>query len=129
MTKTEIDVLVFSLLHDTRAFEGLPSQYEIARALRVTPARVRSLTMSMRLRDANQTEELLRSRIIEAISTSRFTKHGAVIEFGIEDPLLREDVAARLEKIGATTDSSFNREIIRIQRDAFVEFIADLMPE
>src|SRR4030095_6296207 len=87
MTKTEIDVLVFSLLHDTRAFEGLPSQYEIARALRVTPARVRSLTMSMRLRDANQTEELLRSRIIEAISTSRFTKHGAVIEFGIEDPL------------------------------------------
>jgi hypothetical protein len=85
--------------------------------------------MQILLRDGTQTDAALRDRIIQVISELRFVKDGSVIQFGVEDPLLREDVAARLKKLGATADSSFNRELVRIQLDAFVDFITDLMPE
>jgi len=128
-SKAETDLLVFSLLHEVGAIASTRSQYEIARDLRITPMRVRSLKMQMELRDTTQTEDSLRARIVEALSRLRYAKDGDLIQFGIEDPLLREDIAARVKKLGATADSSFNRELVRIQIDAFVDFITDLMPE
>lgn len=129
MSKAEIDVLVFSLLHQVGVIAGERTHYEIARDLRLTPARVRTLKMQMALRDAAQTEAVLHDRIVEAISALRFVKDGSLIQFGIEDPLLREDIVARLKTLGATADSSFNRELVRIQIDAFVDFMTALMPE
>jgi hypothetical protein len=128
-TKAEIDVLVFSLLHQIGVISSDRTHYEIARDLRITLTRVRSLKMQMALRDATQTEPVLHDRIIDTISSLRFAKDGSLIQFGIEDPLLREDIVARLKKLGATADSSFNRELVRIQLDAFVDFITDLMPD
>src|SRR5580704_2550840 len=72
LTKSEIDLLVFSLLHEVGFVRPSDSQYEIARRLRVTPARVRSLTMQMQLRDATQTDASLVARIVECLSTARF---------------------------------------------------------
>jgi hypothetical protein len=128
-TKAEIDLLVFSLLHQMGLMRPERSHYEIARDLRITPTRVRTLKMQMALRDATQTDTALRERIIDTLSTLRFAKEGSLIQFGIEDPLLRGDIAARLKKLGATADSSFNRELVRIQLDAFVDFMADLLPD
>lgn len=128
MSKAEIELLVFSLLHEIGAMEEANTQYEVARALRITPSRVRSLKMQMRLRDVRQTDDVLRQRIVECLSRSRFLKQGAAIEFGIEDPLVREDAVARLKLLGATADSSFNQELVRIQLEAFVDFIEQLLP-
>jgi hypothetical protein len=129
MTKSEIDLLVFSLLFEVGAIAQTESLYTIARHLRITPSRARTLKMRAQLRDTTQTEEHLRRRIVECLSHARFAKEGALVMFGVEDPLLQEDIGARLKKIGATADSSFNREIVRIQIDAFVDFIADLLPD
>lgn len=129
LSKSETDLLVFSLLHEVGAINHGMTQYRIARNLRITPTRVRSLTMQMELRDITQTEDSLRQRIVDIISRSRFVKNGSMIQFGIEDPLLREDIVERLKKLGATADSSFNRELVRIQLDAFVDFITDLLQE
>jgi hypothetical protein len=127
LSKSEIDLLVFSLLHEQNIIPTNMSQYEIARLLCITPTRVRTLTMQMQLRDTAQTDDNLRGRIITCLVTSRFTKDGNQIQFGIEDPLLREDVAARLKQLGATADSSFNREMVKIQVDAFVDLIGSLL--
>jgi hypothetical protein len=51
LTKSEVDLLVFSLLTEVGYLRPSDSQYDIARRLRVTPTRVRSLTMQMELRD------------------------------------------------------------------------------
>jgi len=128
-SKFEIDLLVFRLMHQCEAIPAGATQYDVARLLQISPIRVRKLTMEMRLRDAALTDENLRGQIIKCLTRSKFTKDGSQIRFGVEDPLLREDIAARLKKVGATADSSFNREIVRIQIDAFVDFLDSLMPE
>lgn len=128
LTKSELDLLVFSLLHEVGYFRPSDSQYDIARRLRVTPMRVRSLTMQMQLRDTTQTESSLVGRIVDCLSTARFVKDGAMISFGVEDPLLAADIAARLKALGAITDSSFNREIVKVPRDAFADLVSALLP-
>src|SRR5580704_1494175 len=128
LTKSELDLLVFSLLHEVGYLRPSDSQYDIARRLRVTPTRVRSLTMQMELRDTSQTEASLVSRIVDCLSTARFVKDGAMISFGVEDPLLSADIAARLKSLGAITDSSFNREIVKVPRDAFADLVSTLLP-
>jgi len=128
LTKSELDLLVFSLLHEVGYLRPSDSQYDIARRLRVTPARVRSLTMQMELRDTTQTEDSLVTRIVDCLSSARFVKDGAMISFGVEDPLLSADIAARLKSLGAITDSSFNREIVKVPRDAFADLVAALLP-
>ncbi len=128
LTKSELDLLVFSLLHEVGYFRPSDSQYDIARRLRLTPTRVRSLTMQMQLRDTSQTETSLVARLVDCLSTARFVKDGAMISFGVEDPLLSADIAARLKSLGAITDSSFNREIVKIPRDAFADLVGTLLP-
>jgi hypothetical protein len=128
LTKSELDLLVFSLLHEVGYVRPSDSQYDIARRLRVTPSRVRSLTMQMELRDTSQTEASLVTRIVDCLSTARFVKDGAMISFGVEDPLLSADIAARLKSLGAITDSSFNREIVKVPRDAFADLVSTLLP-
>lgn len=127
MNKAEIDLMVFSLLHQITDFRD-KSAYDIARTLRITPTRVRSLKMQLGLRDTSRTEEALRLQIINLLSRCRYLKDGDTIQFGVEDPLVREDIANRLKKLDATADSSFNKELVRIQLDAFVDFISDIMP-
>src|SRR4029077_1003412 len=126
--KSEVDLLVFSLLHEVGYLRPSDSQYDIARRLRVTPARVRSLTMQMELRDTTQTEDSLVTRIVDCLSTARFVKDGAMISFGVEDPLLSADLSARFKSLGAMTDSSFNREIIKVPRNAFADLVSTLLP-
>ena len=74
LTKSELDLLVFSLLHEVGYLRPTDSQYDIARRLRVAPTRVRSLTMQMELRDTSQTEASLVTRIVDCLSTARFVK-------------------------------------------------------
>jgi len=128
LTKSELDLLVFSLLHEIGYLRPSDSQYEIARRLRATPARVRSLTMQMQLRDTSQTDASLVTRLVDRLSSARFVKDGAMISFGVEDPLLAADLAARLKSLGAFTDSSFNREIVKVPRDAFADLVNSLLP-
>ncbi len=52
-----------------------------------------------------------------------------MLTFGIENPLLREEVEARLKQNGVFADASFSREIVRLPVDAFVEFLEELVDE
>ena len=52
-----------------------------------------------------------------------------MLTFGIENPLLREEVEARLKRNGVFADASFSREIVRLPVDAFFEFVDKLVDE
>lgn len=129
LPKTEIDLLIFSALHEAGAFGAETSPYEAARLLRITPSRLRALRMRMQLRDPTQTDASLNDRIIDAIGRVQFLKEGSVIQFGIEDPLVQEHLAAQLKRAGVFADTSFNREIVKLPLGAFVAFIESLLPE
>lgn len=127
-SKSEIDLLVLGCLIKAGALDPGAPVYDLARALNLTPTRVRSLILNWQLRTRGQGMDL-RGALVQALGKTRFAKDGSLLTFGIENPLLREEVEARLKRRGIFADASFSREIVRLPVDAFVEFLDDLVDE
>lgn len=127
-SKTETDLVVFSALIEANALDPEAPVYDIARALNITPARVRSLLLNWQLRSTPAQSDL-RSRIVEALKKTRFSKDGTLLTFGIESPLLREDVTARLKLKGVFPDASFSKELVKLPVEAFVAFLDDVVDD
>ncbi|MGZ3273548.1 MAG: hypothetical protein ACXU82_08880 [Caulobacteraceae bacterium] len=125
-SKSEIDLLVLTSLIDAGALDPAAPIYDIARAFNITPARVRTLIFNWQLRSTAGGFDL-RSALVAALEKTRFAKDGTYLAFGIESPLLREEIVARLKAKGVFADATFAREIVRLPVDAFVEFLDDLV--
>jgi hypothetical protein len=125
-SKSEIDLLVLTSLVEAGALDPGAPIYDIARAFNLTPARVRALIFNWQLRSTANGFDL-RSALVAALTKTRFAKDGTYLAFGIESPLLREEIVARLKTKGVFADATFAREIVRLPVDAFVEFLDDLV--
>ena len=126
ISKTEVDNLVFRLLVETGAINPKSQVYEIARDLNVTPAKARNLLFQWQLRAMND-DTTLKDDLVSALQSVRFTKDGDYMSFGVESPLLREELRARLKRLGIYPDASFSSEIVRLSVKHFVEFLDDLL--
>ena len=127
-TKSEVDLLVLKCLIAAGTLDPAEPVYDLARALNLTPTRVRSLILNWQLR-SNGHDIDIRQALVQALARARFAKDGAMLTFGVENPLLREEVEARLKRNGVFADASFSREIVRLPVDAFVEFLDELVDE
>jgi hypothetical protein len=124
--KAEIDLLVFTCLIEAKAVDPDAPIYDIARALNIPPARVRNLILNWQLRSTPPTGDL-RDRIVAALKKTRFSGDGKSLAFGVESPLLKEDITARLKRKGVFPDASFSKELVKLPVEAFVEFLDDLV--
>lgn len=127
-SKSEIDLLIFTALIKAGAIDPGAPVYDLARALNITPARVRNLLLNWQLRDPQWRNDLS-AALRDALQKTRFSKDGTLLTFGIESPLLKEEVIARLKAKGVFSDASFSREIVRLPVDAFVEFLDELIDD
>ena len=128
ISKTEVDNLVFRLLIDARALDPESQVYEIARDLNVTPAKARNLLFQWQLRSMGNGDNL-KNDLVAALKSVRFANNGDLLSFGIESPLLREELRSRLKRRGVFADASFSSEIIRISVNHFVEFLDDFLSD
>jgi hypothetical protein len=127
-SKSEIDLLVFICLITSNAIDPEAPIYEIARTLNVTPARVRSLVMNWQLR-TTPVQVDLRDSIVTALKKTRFSKDGTLLTFGVESPLLKEEITARLKRKGIFPDASFSKELVKLPVEAFVQFLDEIVDE
>jgi hypothetical protein len=127
-SKAEIDLLVFDCLVGAGIVDPFGPIYPLARLLNVTPQRARNLVFNWQLRTM-PTGDGLREPLIRALQSTRFSRDGTLLTFGIESPILKEEVTARLKAKGYFADASFSREIVRLPVEAFVEFLDDLLDE
>ena len=125
-SKSEIDLLVFACLIEAKAIDPNAPVYEIARALNIPPARVRNLILNWQLRSTPAHGDL-RDAIVAALKRTRFSSDGKLLTFGVESPLLKEEITARLKRRGVFTDASFSKELIKLPVEAFVEFLDDVV--
>lgn len=128
LSKSEIDILVFGCLVTAKAIDPDAPIYDIARLLNITPARARSLVMTWQLRSMPASSDL-KPVLVEALKKTRFSKDGTMLTFGVESPLLKEEIVARLKRKGVFPDASFAKELVRLPVDAFVEFLDDILDE
>jgi hypothetical protein len=127
-SKSEIDLLVFTCLIEAKAIDPDAPIYDIARALNITPTRARSLIFNWQLRTTPRDGDL-RTAVVAALKKTRFNTDGTLLTFGVESPLLKEEIIARLRMKGLFSDASFAKEIVRLPVDAFVEFLDEIVDE
>jgi hypothetical protein len=127
-SKTEVDLLVFSCLIEAGAINPDAPAYDIARALNITPARVRNLILNWQLRSTPAQGDL-RAAIVQALKKTRFSNDGKLLTFGVESPLLKEEIVARLKRKGVFSDASFSKELVKLPADAFVDFLDEIVDD
>src|SRR5260370_8946664 len=127
-SKSGIDLVVFTCLIEAKAIDPEAPIYDIARELNITPTKVRSLIFNWQLRTTARDSEL-RPGLVAALKKTRFNSDGTLLTFGVESPLLKEEITARLKRMGVFSDASFAKEILRLPVDAFVEFLDDIVDE
>ncbi|MCU1551046.1 MAG: hypothetical protein JWR36_1606 [Glaciihabitans sp.] len=121
LPKTELDLALFRALIDSGLLEVNLPVFEIARRLEITPSRVRGLLYRYRLENQDGDAAVI-DEITEALTKTRFEITADRIVFGIEDPYLRDSLAALLKEQGIFADSSFNPETVTLTLEAFVDF-------
>lgn len=126
-SKSEIDLLVFSCLIDAKVINPEGPIYDIARGLNITPARARGLLLNWQLRSSPAGD--MRLAIVAALRKTRFSADGSLMTFGVESPLLKEEITARLRATGVFPDASFSKELVRMPVEAFVDFLDSVVDD
>jgi hypothetical protein len=125
-SKTEVDILVFSCLVAVKAIDADGPIFDIARALSITPSKARNLVLNWQLRSISQPANL-REALAMALKKTRFSKDGSLLTFGVESPLLKEELVASLKRKGFFPDAAFAKELVRIPVEALVEFLDEIV--
>ena len=89
---------------------------------------MRNLILNWQLRSTPPQRDL-RSAIVKALKKTRFSNDGKLLTFGIESPLLKEEITARLKRKGVFPDASFSKELVKLPADAFVEFLDEIVDD
>jgi len=126
LPKTEIDLLVFTLLVRAGAVDPNGSIYALARVLNITPAKARSLIFQYQLRHVSEAET--DTAVLITLAKARYWKDGTNLAFGVESPLVRAAIAAKMRERGVFTDISLSGDILKVSPDQFGEVIAALLP-
>lgn len=126
LSKSEIDLRVFALLVEAGAIDPEGPIFNVARALNVTPAKARSLIFQYQLRHI--TEADTDAAVLKTLGKARFWTDGSNLAFGVESPLIRAAIAAKMRERGVFADVSLSGDILKVSPDQFGEAIALLLP-
>jgi hypothetical protein len=122
LPKAELELALFRGLVDAGIVDPAAATFDLARALEITPTRVRGLVYRYRLMNQGDEADTL-ADVVRALGKTRFELTGETITFGVEDPYLRDSLAAALKQRGIFADTSFNPETVRLSLTAFVDFV------
>jgi hypothetical protein len=127
-SKSEIDLLIFSCLIEAKAIDPDGPIFDIARSLNIAPSRARGLVLNWQLRSTSAPSDL-RQTFGNALKRTRFSKDGTLLTFGVENPLLKEEIIASLKRKGFFADSSFSKDIIKLPVEGLVEFLDEILDD
>lgn len=126
MTKSEIDILAFHLIKQQSQYRD-KNNYELARSLRITEAKVKTLTLNASLRYSEVNHKAEVADFVEGLlnkdKLAEF-KNGDV-KVGIEDPAKKAEIEYAIKKTGYTPEYGRNREILRFSSETLLALIID----
>ena len=126
LPKSEVDQLVFDCLVEVGIIDPEGSIFAITRALNVQPAKAKSLLFQHQLRQPLATADLDR-KILASLCKARFTVDEQRLAFGVESPLVRAAIQARLKALNIFPDISLSGEILRMPVSYLGEFLTSFL--
>lgn len=128
LSKTEIDLAIFSALAKADLVDPDAPVFDLARQLECTTAKVNNLVFNHRIRlsETDEVERLAKNvRLVEVTSDQAAQAEQVVLN--VESRYWREYLVARLKKVDAFTDTSFNRERVTLSLPDLVEHLDDVL--
>lgn len=130
MNKTEIETLMYHVLKKHGLLTG--KCFEDSFKLQIPEAKARKLIYESQVKYAGRNEDeltaYLRISVGECLTHAFLSKNGKEIRFAIEDRYLRVALNAKLRANHYFADTSFNKDIISLDENAFREMILMLVP-
>ena len=123
-TKREIDILVMNLLMNYAGLAGKSNQ-ELSLLLQAPEAKIKSLRYEARLKYPPDADYIKRE-FLYILYHAQFDITKGKIVFVMEDNFLRHAIQGQLKSRGMFADTSFNTEIIRIDKDSLESVIGEL---
>jgi len=124
LPKREIEILIFHILyHKTELFKG-QSNYEIANVLKISESKIKSFKAESSLKYEQMShQEALReiAKLFFESEKSKTDLDGDMIQFALEDPVLKREFEHAVKELGYFMDYSFNREIVKVKARVFLE--------
>ncbi len=112
--KKDIDILVMDLLIRYGELDGKSNQ-ELSILLKTPVTRIKGLRYEARLKYPPE-ENYVNVEFMNIISKSIFDFENNKVTFSIEDDYIRHAITGKLKEGGMFADSSFNRELVRIDQ-------------
>jgi len=125
LPKTEIDLLVFSLLVEAAVIDPNGSIFRMARALNVTPTKAKAMLFQHQLRTVS--EEDADHAVMIALTTAKYRKEGEKLAFGVHSPLIYAAIRAKMQDGGVFADVNLSGDILTVSPDQFGQVIASLV--
>ena len=130
MNKTEIETLMYHVFKKHGLLTG--KCFDDSFNLQIPEAKARKLIYESQVKYAGRNEDeltaYLRISVGECLKHAFISKNGKEIRFAIEDKYLRVALNAKLRANHYFADTSFNKDIISLDENAFREMILILVP-
>ena len=130
MNKTDIETLMY---HIFRKYELLSGKcFDDSFTLQISEAKARKLIYESQIKysgfNKDNLDLYLRKSVGNLLANAHFSKNGKEIRFAIEDKYLRIALNAKLRSNHYFADTSFNKDIVSLDENAFSEMILLIAP-
>lgn len=122
MPKSEVDLAVFTHLHKLKFVDAEGPVFQVARLLKITPARARGLVLKWQLR-AEWPEDELKRLLASALADGCYDVEGNTLWFAIQSPLLREYLLSVLDSARVVADTSFRPTVVKMPFQALAALL------
>lgn len=131
LSKKEVDLLMFRLMRESGRIKLDADMQEMSRQLMVPVSKVRSLLYDLQLRDKNANDEnWFKTAILTVLKKARVKMDNGepTVWVVIESPLLRKELEARAKRNASFVDSSFNRELLKLDLAIYARLLEEIAP-
>ncbi len=127
LAKRDIEVLLIYLLIEDGCLGEDIDINRISRLLKLSKTKAKNLVYDVQLRYLQYSEQEAIERFVNLIEQARFEVTKEKITFVVRDPLLRQYVEDWIAQTNGFSDTSFNKELIKISPEILTDIFTYLI--
>lgn len=125
MSKRDLDCLIFSLMEENDLIEGNNNR-DKAYNLGINTTRLNSYMVDANVKFGKKADEnSITEMILNKLLSNSVTYEDNYFIFAEENPVFREDFIQSMKNKGYYTDTSHNKEIIKVKAVAILDFLTE----
>lgn len=106
-----------------------PEDYELARLLKTSPRKIRTIRDDLAYRDTSKDDNWCREKLSSLLLNAERIKEGEYVSFEIDDGLLREYAKKQVRDHYGVFDTGINNSVVKISGNSFLILATSLLED